>query len=244
MEKGIGISFKLSNFVERLAPAEMAGKVYGEVGEESWQQVMRENIIKEVGLNADQADRIMKIVVESFKVQVVREAKKVALKTVQDDCELRKSANSIIIHRVDQWINEEFCPPELNSAVKTTMAFHQMTRGAAAILDAFVLGWWDGQAPPTAVLVTFGSCSQKTTFFKMLAKCVGADHKLRSISCWGAFPKRLIEAARKGSALKARGEVGAFRVAAWDPGCVPVLDEVLEGGRREERWRVYNEGLT
>ena len=318
MDKGIDISFKLANLVDRLSPLDMAGKgkqpkvpmptgtgisktpsVTGSStggtttatieasssgsrqttldtymsptppaarkralntpedlaakraaqdssseGEDEWQAQMRNNIMKEVGLSTEQVERVMKIVVEAFKAQVVREAKKVATQIVQDDYEVRRSSNSIIIHRADQWVGTE---GEMNLAEKVTMAIHHMVGGAVSILDAFVLGRWVDQSPPTAVLVTFGSRSQKTTFFKILARRVSGDEKLRNISCRDAFPKKLVESAKeiakKGGALKSAGTIAAFRVVARGPGCVPILEVkgVLDGGRKEAKWRIYSE---
>ena len=88
-----------------------------------WQHAMRENIIKEVGLSADQVERVMQIVVEAFKSQVVWDATRVAMQIVKEDYEPRKSANSIIIHRADQWIDKEFCQPAgLNLDERTKIA--------------------------------------------------------------------------------------------------------------------------
>ena len=216
---------------------------------EEWQAQMRNNIIKEVGLTPEQAEKVMKIVVDTFKAQVVREAKKVATRIVQDDYEARRSTSSVIIHRADQWVGES-SEPGLNLAEKVTMAIHHLTFGAVAVLDAFVLGRWSDQTPPTAVMVTFGSRGQKTTFFKILAKKVAGDPKLRNISCRDAFPKKLVESAKeiakKGGLLKTSGEIVAFRVVARGPGCVPVLEVKghLDGGRREAKWRVYTEGAS
>ena len=316
MDKGIDISFKLSNLVDRLSPLDMAGKgkqpkvpmptgsgktpsttgsttlstttatIEGSSsgsrqttldtfmsptppaarkralntpedlaakraaqesssdGEEEWQTQMRNNIMKEVGLSTDQVERVMKIVLEAFKAQVVRESKKIATQIVQDDYDIRRSSNSIIIHRADQWVGNE---GEMNLAEKVTMAIHQMAGGAVSVLDAFVLGRWIEQSPPTAVMVTFGSRSQKTTFFKILAKRVSGDAKLRNISCRDAFPKKLVESAKeiakKGGMLKNTGEIAAFRVVARGPGCVPILEVkgALDGGRREAKWRIYSD---
>lgn len=212
-----------------------------------WQQTLRSNIMNEVGLSAEQVEKVMKIVMEAFKAQVVRESKRVALQTVHEDYEVRRSGNSIIIHRADQWVSTESGPYGLNLAEKVTMAIHNMTGGAVAVLDSFALGRWDAESPSSAVMVTFGSRTQKSTFFKILAKKVSQDAALRVISCRDAFPKKHIQAAKevakKGNYLKSQGSVAAFRVVARGNGCLPILEVkgYEDGGRREARWRVYTE---
>ena len=127
-----------------------------------------------------------------------------------------------------------------------------MTAGSVAVLDAFSLRRWDSATPPTAVMVTLGSRSQKMTFFKILAsKASQRDQNIKAISCRDAFPKRYLqdakELAKKGNNLRTWGAVASFRVVARGDGCVPVLE--VKGweaeSRRESRWRVYieQEGL-
>ena len=94
----------------------------------------------------------------------------------------------------------------LNLAEKVTMAVHRMTAGSEAVLDAFTLGRWDAASPPTAVLLTLGSRSQKLTFFKILArKAAQGDQDIKVISCRDAFPKKHLPAPKN---LRERPEDG------------------------------------
>ena len=224
----------------------------GDVGEAEWQNEMRREMMKEVGLTEEQTAKVMGIVMKAFKLRVIEEARKVARQAVFEDQDARKSSTSIIIHRADQWVAKEGGPLNLNLAEKVTMAVHNMTAGAVAVMDAFSLGRLDAATPPTAVMVTLGSRSQKMTFFKLLArKAAQGDQKIRGLSCRDAFPKKYLqeakELAKKGSNLRAEGSVAAFRVVARGEGCIPVLE--VKGweaeGRRDSHWRVYieEEGL-
>jgi len=223
----------------------------GDPAEAEWQLEMRKEIIKEAGLTEDQVSKVMGIVMKAFKLRVTEEARKVARQAVGEDQDARKSGNSIIIHRADQWVAKEGGPMNLNLAEKVTIAVHRMTAGSVAVLDAFTLGRWDAASPPTAVLLTLGSRSQKVTFFKILARrAAQGDQDVRVISCRDAFPKRHLQAAKdlakKGNDLRVGGSVASFRVVARGEGCVPILE--VKGweaeGRRESRWRVYmEEGL-
>ena len=90
-----------------------------------------------------------------------------------------------------------------------------MTAGSVAVLDAFTLGRWDAASPPTAVLLTLGSRSQKNTFFKILARrAAKGDQEIRVISCRDAFPKKHLQAAKnlakRGNALRTGGSVASF----------------------------------
>ena len=130
---------------------------------------------------------------------------------------------------------------DMNLVEKVTMVIHHMVGRPVSVLDAFVLGRWINQSPPMEVMVTFGSRSQKTMFFKILAKRVTGEAKLRNISCRDAFPKKLVEIAKeiakKGGMLKNTGANAVFRVVTRGPGCVPILEVkgILEGGRKEAK---------
>jgi len=218
----------------------------GEPGEADWQNEMRREIIAEAGLTEEQVAKVMGIVMKAFKLRVIEEARKVARQAVGEDQDARKSGNSIIIHRADQWVAKEGGPMNFNLAEKVTMAVHKMTAGSVAVLDAFALGRWDAASSPTAVMLTLGSRSQKMTFFKVLArKAAQGDKGIRVISCRDAFPKKHLQAAKdlakKGSDLRMGGGIASFRVVARGEGCLPILE--VKGweseGRREARWRVY-----
>ena len=223
-----------------------------DAGEAEWQNEMRKEIMMEVGLSEEQTAKVMGIVMKAFKLRVTEEARKVARQAVFEDQDARKSSNSIIIHRADQWVSKEGGPMNLNLAEKVTMAVHHMTAGSVAVLDAFSLGRWDSATPPTAVMMTLGSRSQKMTFFKVLArKAAQGDQNIKVISCRDAFPKKYLqdakELAKKGNSLRTGGNIASFRVVARGEGCFPILE--VKGweaeGRREARWRVYieQEGL-
>ena len=219
----------------------------GDPGEADWQKMRRE-IMTEARLTEEQVAKVMGIVMKAFKLRVIEEARKVARQAVGDDQDARKSGNSIIIHRADQWVAKEGGLMNFNLAEKVTMAVHKMTAGSVAVLDAFTLGRWDATSPPTAVLLTLGSRSQKLTFFKVLArKAAQGDQDIKVISCRDAFPKKHLQAAKdlaqRGSGLRKEGSVASFRVVARGEGCVPILEVKgwEAGGRRESRWRVYME---
>jgi hypothetical protein len=221
--------------------------------EQQWQQEMRSNIEKEAGLTEEQVAKVMNIVMRAFRLRVVYEAKKVAMQIVREEEDVRKSYNSIIIHKADQWVKDgaegrPFPPSfELTLAEKVTVGIHHMTGGGVAILDAYTLGRWDSPTPVNSVLVTFGSRAQKSTFFKILAKKATHDPKLRAISCRDAFPKKLVKDSKaladKGNSLRTSGAIASFRVVARGLGCIPVLE--VKGwtgeGQREAKWRVYTE---
>jgi hypothetical protein len=222
-------------------------------GEQQWQQEMRSNMEKEAGLTEEQVVKVMDIVMRAFRLRVVYEAKKVATQTILEEQDVRKSFNSIIIHKADQWVKDgaegrPFPPSfELTLAEKVTVGIHHMTGGAVAVLDAYSLGRWDSPTPVNSVLVTFGSRAQKSTFFKILAKKASFDPKLRAISCRDAFPKKMVKDAKaladRGNALRTNGAIASFRVVARGVGCIPVLEVKgwAEGGQRESRWRVHTE---
>jgi len=218
-------------------------------GEEEWQSEMRGTIEKEVGLTEEQVTKVMNIVMRAFRLRVVHEAKKVAMQTIYDDQDTRRSYNSIIVHRADQWVDKAvgdgLSEVNLTLAERVTVGIHQLTAGAVAVLDAYALGRWDSPTPVTAVLVTFGSRTQKSTFFKILARKSGVDSRLKAISCRDAFPKKLVKDAKaladKGSSLRNSGSIASFRVVARGTGCIPVLEVKgwLGEGYKEARWRVY-----
>jgi hypothetical protein len=120
-----------------------------------------------------------------------------------------------------------------------------MTDGAVTVLDSYSLGRWDSPTPSSAALVVFGSRTQKTTFFKILARRAPLDTQLREISCRDAFPKKYVHAAKdlaqRGSTLRTQGKIASFRIVARGNGCFPVLEVKGrdEQGRKESRWRVY-----
>ena len=133
-------------------------------------------------------------------------------------------------------------------AESVTAKIHSSMANTALVLDAFVIGQWVDNRPPTSVFVTFGSAAQKTTFFKKIAKTIlekreGAD-KLKGISCRDAFPREhIMEAkrmAQKGFSLRQKGQVAAFRVVARGPACIPVLEvRVRHTNNMRGRWEIF-----
>ena len=216
-----------------------------EVCEEEWQEELRVNIAKEAGLTDTQVSKVMQLVMEAFKVRVVQEARKAAIEYLGTEHDSRRSLQSIIIHRADSWVGKEGGPLNLNLAERVTRAVHAMSDGSVTVLDAYSLGRWDSPTPSTAVLVVFGSRTQKTTFFKILARRAPTDPQLREISCRDAFPKKYVHAAKdlaqRGSTLRTQGKIASFRIVARGNGCFPVLEVKGrdEQGRKEARWRVY-----
>jgi len=139
----------------------------GDAGEAEWQLEIRNEIVKEAGLTGEQAAKVMGIVMRAFMLRVTEEAKKVAMHADGEDQDVRKSGNSIIIHRAEQWVARESGQLNLGLAERVAVAVHRMTAGSVAVLDAFTLGRWDSASPPTAVLLTLGSGSQENIFFKI-----------------------------------------------------------------------------
>ena len=237
------------NLPKRAAP----GDVETEADDDTdWQQKLRTAISQEAGLTDTQTEKVMSIVIEAFKQRVVQEAKKAAAAYVSEEYDNRKSSKSVIIHRADQWVDNDNGPSYLNLAEKVTTAIHSLTGGAVTVIDAYALGRWDSPTPATAVLVTFGSRTQKTTFFKILARKSSMDQKLKVISCRDAFPKKYVHAAKdlaqRGSTLRTQGNIASFRIVARGAGCFPVLE--VKGwdqeGKKEARWKVFvntQEGL-
>ena len=213
--------------------------------EEEWQEELRNNIAKEVGLTDMQVSKVMHLVMEAFKVRVVQEARKAAIEYLGTEHDSRRSLQSIIIHRADSWVGKDGGVLNLNLAERVTRSVHAMTDGSVTVLDAYSLGRWDSPSPSSAVLVVFGSRAQKTTFFKILARKAPTDPQLREISCRDAFPKKYVHAAKdlaqRGSTLRTQGKIASFRIVARGTGCFPVLEVKGrdERGRKEARWRVY-----
>ena len=137
-----------------------------EAREEEWQEELRNNIAKEVGLTDMQVSKVMNLVMEAFKIRVVQEARKAAIEYLGNEYDSRRSLQSIIIHRADSWVGKEGGTLNLNLAERVTRAIHAMTDGVVTVLDSYSLGRWDSPTPSSAVLVVFGSRTQKTTFLK------------------------------------------------------------------------------
>jgi len=134
-------------------------------------------------------------------------------------------------------------------AENITAQIHRCMAHTVLVLDAFTIGQWVENRPPTSVFVTFESVAQKATFFKVLARTIQERkigwEQLRGISCRDAFPKEYVmeskRLAQKGFALRQNGKAAAFRVVARGPACIPVL-EVRAGGAASGgrgRWEIF-----
>ncbi len=206
--------------------------------ERRWREQMMVDIVARTGINPQQLDGVMEVVMAAIKIRVTRVAMQVAQGAVRTERARRegekedeKSRKSILIHKADQWVQHDVNTQGFNLAETVTAAVTRVTQGMVHVNDAFTLGKWNPENPPTSVLVTFGSLAQKATFYKTVAKTVQGGHfegeKMKSISCRDAFPKKYINEAKrlvqKGHVLKRNGQIKSFRVVAQGPGCIPIL---------------------
>ena len=155
---------------------------------------------------------------------------------------------SILIHNADKWVGH------LNNSVSLaehiTAQIHKRFGQAVLVMDAFPVGQWVDNNPPTSVFVTFGSVAQKATFFKMMAMAIqdkkNGWEKLNGISCRDAFPKKMMAEAKrltqKGFSLRQNGQVATFRVVARGPACAPVLEvKAKTASNMRGRWEIFKE---
>ena len=102
----------------------------------TWREKLR-SAITEVGLSEDQTDRVMTIVMDAFNARVAQEAKRAAIAQVNEDYENKKNLQSVIIHRADQWVDDNPGMLNLTLAERVTVAVHALTGGSVTVLDAF-----------------------------------------------------------------------------------------------------------
>lgn len=227
--------------------------------EETWRSEIKEQLAS-LGTPAQNLDKAVDFISRSFEKRIAQLTNKVvkdAVDTERSKMKQTEESNlakrSVIIHNADQWVKYDGATQEYGLAERVTSAVGWVTKGMVAVTNAFTLGRWDAPKPPTAVMVTFGSETQKGTFYKVVAKTTQGNtvegKRMRAISCRDAFPKKLvpdaIALAQKGKMLKDQGKVASFRVVGFGPGCIPIL-QVRDwlndsSGRRSNRWTTYIE---
>ena len=220
-------------------------------------EAMRRKIMEKAGLSPQQVEAVMEVVIEGVKEllqkatkEVAASAAKEATKAAADAANRRWEADrcrrSILIHNADRWVGD--ADNGYGLAENITAQIHRCMAHTVLVMDAFTIGQWVNNKPPSSVFVTFGSVAQKATFFRVLARCIQEKkpgyEQLRGISCRDAFPKEFVleskRLAQKGFVLRQNGQVAAFRVVARGPACIPVLEvrARLQGNARG-RWEIF-----
>lgn len=226
----------------------------GEEEDEAWREQLREDLANKTGIvfSQTQMAAVMEVVVAAIKVRLAREAEKAAKKMVveeriqvRENKADRKSSRSVLIHRADLWVRNDYDTEGYGLAERTTAAVFRVTMGMVQVRDAYVLGRWNANNPPTTVVVEFGSTAQKATFYRTVARVTQSNSEwgknMRAISCRDAFPKKYVGDAQRliqeGKALRDSDKVTAFRVSAQGPGCLPVLQVRLRGSRGQKNYK-------
>jgi len=220
-------------------------------------EAMRRKIMEKAGLSPQQVEAVMEVVIEGVKEllqkatkEVAASAAKEATKAAADAANRRWEADrcrrSILIHNADRWVGD--ADNGYGLAENITAQIHRCMAHTVLVMDAFTIGQWVNNKPPSSVFVTFGSVGQKATFFRVLARSIQEQkpgyEQLRGISCRDAFPKEFVleskRLAQKGFVLRQNGQVAAFRVVARGPACIPVLEvrARLQGNARG-RWEIF-----
>jgi len=230
--------------------------------EAEWEQKLREAIEAEVFKAQQrgqplQVDNIMGLVTKSVRglldqltEKVTRDVDRRANAVYEDNSEARMCRRSVLIHNADKWVEGDTATAGYNLAERVTAAVHRTTRGMTSVTGAFSLGRGQDNQGPSSCFLSFGSVTQKSTFFKVLAATVKAGgregHKLKVISCRDAFPKKRVNDSKmlvqKGMALRREGRIAYFRVIAQGNGCIPVLEVkhwLGSGGQVSARWEVF-----
>ena len=163
--------------------------------------------------------------------------------------ELDRCRRSVIIHNADRMaIEEENDYIKYTLAEQVTESLHTMYRSMICVMEAYTLGKWKDDKPPTSVCVVLGSARQKGIIFRTIAGNMRAKtsigKRLGGVSIRDCFPKERIQdsqrLAQKGIMLKKNGQVEQFKVTAKGPGVIPVLEvrsRNEEGGLTD--WEVY-----
>jgi hypothetical protein len=223
-------------------------------------EAMRKKIMERAGLSPQQVEMVMEVVTEGIKeimqtqtrlaaAAAAKEATKAATEAAREEASRYREADrcrkSIIMHNADRWVGD------INNgyglAENITAQIHRCMAHTVLVLDAFTIGQWVENRPPTSVFVTFGSVAQKATFFRVLARTIQERktgwEQLRGISCRDAFPKEYVmeskRLAQKGFALRQNGKAAAFRVVARGPACIPVLEVRNGGNGGRGRWEIF-----
>ena len=224
-------------------------------------EAMRKKIMEKAGLSSEQVSVVMEVLTEGIKdilqshireaaSAATKDATKAATEAAREDANRYREADrckrSIIMHNADRWVGN--VNNGYGLAENITAQIHRCMAHTVLVLDAFTIGQWVENKPPSSVFVTFGSVAQKATFFKVLARTIQERktgwEQLRGISCRDAFPREHIDEskrlAQKGFALRQNGKAAAFRVVARGPACIPVLEVRTEGGNGSRgRWEIF-----
>ena len=111
--------------------------------------------------------------------------------------EFDKCSRSIIIHnanRIALEVNNDYI--NYNLAKKVTETLHTMCRLMICVTDAYTLGQWKDENPPTTVCVILGSPRQKGVIFKSIACHMKAKtaigNAFKGVAIRDCFPKELI----------------------------------------------------
>jgi hypothetical protein len=220
--------------------------------EEEWQKKLMRALTEEDGLTPEQAMRVMKRVMHTFKEKVADEAKKAAVRVHKEEVEAKKCRSSILMHNANKWVQGDPLTQGYSLGERVTSLVQRLCTHMVTVVDCFTIGQWRGGQMPTSVYITFGSPQQKGTFFRVLAHNIlyggqQITQGLKAISCRDAFPRALIEKAKelaqKGFQLRQNGKVAGFRVVARGEGCIPMLEvrERVASGQAPAWWKVHQE---
>jgi len=240
--------------------AQEEGEGMGDV--EDKLEAMRQKIVEKAGLSPQQVAMVMEVVTEGIKeilqsytretvAAAAKEATKAATEAAREEASRYREADrckrSIIMHNADRWVGNSNNGYGL--AENITAQIHRCMAHTVLVLDAFSIGQWVDNKPPSSVFVTFGSVAQKATFFRVLARTIQERktgwEQLKGISCRDAFPKEYImeskRLAQKGFALRQNGKAAAFRVVARGAACIPVLEVRAAGAANgaRGRWDIF-----
>jgi hypothetical protein len=228
---------------------------------ENKMEEMKRKLLERAGLSPQQAQKVMEVLREDLQdiirvatkeivASAAKEAARSATTTVREEVNKQLEADrcrrSVLIHNADRWVKH--FDNGYGLAENITAQIHRCMGYTVLVLDAFTVGQWVGNRPPTSVFVTFRSVAQKAQFFKVLARVIAENREgadiMRGISCRDAFPRELVEEARslaqKGFDLRKNGKVAAFRVVARGPACIPVLEvRARLANNARGRWEVY-----
>ena len=223
-------------------------------------ECMRKELV-DAGMSPQQAAIAMGIFMKGFQALVKKAAKEAAAAVAREvdkanvdaaeaavnrRMEEDRCRRSILIHNADNWLGHL---SDKHSLAEHITAWVHINVPTVTIMDAFMVGQAVDK-PATSVFVTFGSATQKVTFFRMLAKTIqdkrNGWEKLNSISCRDAFPKRMMaeakKLAQKGFSLRQSGKVANFRVVARGPACNPTLEvRTRMANNMRGRWENFKE---
>jgi hypothetical protein len=137
--------------------------------EKEWQKKLRRALTEEDGLTPEQAVRVMKRVMHTFKEKVADEAKRAAMWVHKEEVEVKKCRSSILMHNVHKWVQGDPLTQGYSLAERVTSLVQRLCTHMVTVVDCFAIGQWRGGQMPTSVYITLGSPQQKGTFFGVLA---------------------------------------------------------------------------